>query len=60
MITVKKVLDRAFRYNNAKNNELLQETALYIRQRLELEKVNQKPAAFLKTILRDYVALTRS
>jgi hypothetical protein len=60
MITVKKVLDRAFRYKNAKNNQLLQETAVHIRQRLELEKVDQKPAAFLKTILRDYVALTRS
>lgn len=60
MITVKKVLDRAFRYSNSKNKDLLRETAFHIRQRLDLEQVDQKPAAFLKTILRDYVALTRS
>lgn len=60
MLTIKRVLDRAFRYNNSTNKALLRDTAMHIRQRLQLEKVDEKPAAFLKSVLRDYVTLTRS
>jgi uncharacterized RDD family membrane protein YckC len=60
MLTVKAVLDRYARYGNSAHARLIAETAKRCAKVLELGEVPEKKREFLKTLIKDYIVLTRS
>lgn len=59
MLLVKKVIQRYQRYRNRAHSEAVVQTVERISELLELEEVPKKKIAFLKTVLKDYIVLTR-
>jgi uncharacterized RDD family membrane protein YckC len=59
MLFIKTVLDRQRKYPNAAHEQAIENLALHLRDLLELERPNTTDQDFLKTLLRDYIVLTR-
>lgn len=60
MLTVKAVLDRHARYHNESHAILLESTAERCGKVLELNAIPENRIEFLRTLIKDYIVLTRS
>lgn len=60
MLTVKNVIDRFERFHNAAHRSLLQRTAEKCGEVLGLAQLPENKVDFLKTIIKDYIVVTRS
>ncbi|HYG39705.1 MAG TPA: RDD family protein [Cytophagales bacterium] len=59
LILVKNVIERARKYANPAHEMAVQETADNLRSRLEIPNLPQNNIEFLKTLIKDYIVLTR-
>jgi len=59
MLTIKQVISRYQTYRNDAHQKALQETVLRVRQILDIQEKPSDPVEFLRTLLRDYIVLTR-
>lgn len=59
MLLIKSTLNRAQRYNNEINQQLVRDLAHQIASRLELLPQSLPPKSFLQTLIKDYIVLTR-
>ncbi|UKN00746.1 RDD family protein [Paracrocinitomix mangrovi] len=59
MILIKNAITRVKKYPNEPHKELVRELAKKAAEELNLEEVPQKKLTFLKTLLQDYIVLTR-
>lgn len=59
MILIKNVINRVQKYPNEPHKQLVRELALKASQQLNLAEVPEKKLSFLKTLLQDYIVLTR-
>lgn len=59
MLVLKQVIERAEKYNNPATEEALIEAANIVRQRMGIQENFYNYRKFLKTVLTDYVVLTR-
>lgn len=59
MILIKNAITRVKKYPNEPHKELVRELAKRAANELNLEEVPQKKLTFLKTLLQDYIVLTR-
>ena len=60
MLTVKSVIDRYHKYHNNAHRQLLELTAQRCGEVLELHELPDDSFTFLRTVLRDYIVITRS
>jgi uncharacterized RDD family membrane protein YckC len=60
MLTVKAVLDRYGKYHNEAHKNLLTTTANRCGEVLELERIPDDTIEFLRTLIKDYIVITRS
>lgn len=60
MLTVKSLIDRHNKYHNASHNHLIEVSAQRVAQVLGIDSVPENKSEFLKTVLRDYIVITRS
>src|SRR5690606_28870911 len=60
MLLLKNALDRAKKYPNEKHREILSTISNQIRNMLNIKTESQEDEKFLKTVLQDYIVLTRS
>lgn len=60
MLTIKSLIDRQNRYKNSTYQSLISEAAEKCASVLRLSKIPRDRVSFLKTILRDYIVITRS
>ncbi|MFT5596788.1 MAG: putative RDD family membrane protein YckC [Flammeovirgaceae bacterium] len=60
MLTVKAVLDRYAKYRNKAHLTLLENTANQCGQVLELNEIPENRIEFLRTLIKDYIVITRS
>jgi uncharacterized RDD family membrane protein YckC len=60
MLTVKAVLDRYAKYRNKAHLTLLENTASRCGNVLELKQVPENKIEFLRTLIKDYIVITRS
>lgn len=59
MLLVKSVVSRYQTYRNAAHREAVEELVGLLRRQLDIEEVPADKIAFLKTLIRDYIVLTR-
>ncbi|MEX1002524.1 MAG: RDD family protein [Crocinitomicaceae bacterium] len=59
MILIKNAISRVKKYPNEPHKELIRELAAKAAEELNLPEVPQKKLTFLKTLLQDYIVLTR-
>ena len=59
MLLIKSVITRVTRYNNLAHQQLLQELVDNLTHQLELNTKPRNNVEFLKTLIRDYIVLTR-
>ena len=59
MLTIKVALDRFRQYNNAAHAEVIDELSENLAKRLGVEKIPGSRVTFLKTLVSDYIVLTR-
>lgn len=59
MLQLKKLVDRFYQYRNKAHNALVNETARQIAAKMGVKIKEEKPELFLKTVIRDFVVLTR-
>jgi hypothetical protein len=59
MVFIKSVIVRAEKYRNQAHDEAVIELTEHLRERLEIEKMPANRLDFLRTLLKDYVVLTR-
>ncbi len=59
MITIKSVVDRYTKYRNKAHRETIIELIKFVQERLELKELPKNKVEFLKTVIRDYIVLTR-
>ena len=59
MILIKNAITRVKKYPNEPHKQLIRELAARAATELKLEEVPQKKLTFLKTLLQDYIVLTR-
>lgn len=60
MLLIKNAIDRVRRFPNKKHKKLVVELARKSQQHLSIENVPKNKLSFLKTLLQDYIVLTRS
>ena len=60
MLTIKSLLDRQSKYKNTAHKKLIAEAAQRCATVLQLSAVPNDKTTFLKTLLRDYIVITRS
>jgi len=60
MLTVKAVLDRFSRFGNRSHRDLIGRTAKRCAEVLELTAVPEDQEGFLRTLIKDYIVITRS
>lgn len=60
MLTVKAVLDRYDKYRNESHHKLLETTASRCGEVLELDEIPKNRIEFLRTLIKDYIVITRS
>jgi len=59
MLKIKRLVDRFFSFNNEAHRLLILDTAQGIANKMGVKIKEPKPELFLKTLIRDYVVLTR-
>ncbi len=59
MILIKNAITRVKKYPNEPHKQLVRELAIRAAEELKLDEVPQKKLTFLKTLLQDYIVLTR-
>ncbi len=59
MILIKNAITRVKKFPNEPHKQLIRELAAKAAEELKLEEVPQKKLSFLKTLLQDYIVLTR-
>lgn len=59
MILIKNAISRVKKYPNEPHKQLVRDLAQKASEELDLEEVPQKKLTFLKTLLQDYIVLTR-
>jgi len=59
MLTIKVAIDRYRQYPNAAHAEIIEELSTVLASRLDLEEIPADKVAFLKTLLSDYIVMTR-
>ena len=59
MLQLKKLVDRFYLYRNDAHKFLVEETASKIASKMGVKIAEDKPELFLKTVIRDFVVLTR-
>lgn len=59
MILLKEVMDKSLKYKNKGHNEALEAAAQMVKLRLNLDKIPADRVAFLRTLIKDFVALSR-
>ena len=59
MILIKNAINRVKRYPNDAHKDLVRELAKRAADELNLDEVPKKKLTFLKTLLQDYIVLTR-
>lgn len=59
MILIKNAISRVKKYPNEPHKQLVRDLASKAAEELDLEEVPQKKLTFLKTLLQDYIVLTR-
>jgi hypothetical protein len=59
MILIKNAITRVKKYPNEPHKQLIRDLASKAAEELKLEEVPQKKLTFLKTLLQDYIVLTR-
>lgn len=59
MLLFKEVIDRYQKYKNDAHEQALVDVAYFLRDRLGLDKVPVDKELFVRTVIKDYVALTR-
>jgi uncharacterized RDD family membrane protein YckC len=59
MILIKNAISRVQKYPNEPHKQLVRELAIKAAQELKLAEVPEKKLTFLKTLLQDYIVLTR-
>lgn len=59
MLLIKSIVSRAKKYNNAAHKEVLQDLVKSLIQKLEINTKPRNHVEFLKTLIRDYIVLTR-
>src|SRR5690554_1359838 len=60
MLTVKSLIVRHNKYHNASHHHLVEVAAQRIAQVLGIDSIPENKSEFLKTVLRDYIVITRS
>jgi len=59
MILLKEVMDKSLKYKNSGHDEALENAAQMVKTRLNLDKIPNDRITFLRTLIKDYVALSR-
>ena len=59
MILIKNAINRVKKYPNEPHKQLIRDLAARAAEELKLEEVPEKKLSFLKTLLQDYIVLTR-
>jgi uncharacterized RDD family membrane protein YckC len=59
MLLLKEVLDRYNRYDNKAHSDALHEAVYKVMHRLGMNKIPEDKIGFIKTLIKDYVALSR-
>ncbi len=59
MLVVKNVIDRAKKYPNTAHREAVNDLVEVLRERLNITEQITEPIAFLRTVINDYIVLTR-
>lgn len=59
MLLIKEVMDRYQKYPNDAQFEAMDETLAILRDKLDISEIPPDHAAFLRTLIKDYVALSR-
>lgn len=59
VVTIKQTLVRAKKYNNQAHREAVNQLVNKLKAILDIEKVDQTSAEFLRTLIKDYIVLTR-
>jgi uncharacterized RDD family membrane protein YckC len=59
MLFIKNALDRYMRYSNTAHQEVLEELTKHICQKLDIRDIPRDKVKFLKTLINDYIVLTR-
>jgi uncharacterized RDD family membrane protein YckC len=59
MLYVKNVLERYYKYPNSKHRELMEELSRLVCQQLKIDNPPKDIKSFFKTLLQDYIILTR-
>jgi uncharacterized RDD family membrane protein YckC len=59
MLVVKSVIERVRQYPNDAHRLALTETSLALKKRLSLDEVKEEEIEFLRTLIKDYIVLTR-
>ncbi|MBK7443664.1 MAG: RDD family protein [Bacteroidetes bacterium] len=59
MLLLKEVMDKSLKYRNDSHEEALEQACQLVKQRLHLEKIPADRATFIRTLIKDYVALSR-
>ena len=59
VVTIKQTLVRAKKYNNEAHREAVHHLVNKLKAMLDIEKVDQPSAEFLRTLIKDYIVLTR-
>lgn len=59
MLLIKSIVSRAKRYNNPAHQEVLQDLVKKLVEKLEIDTKPRNHIEFLKTLIRDYIVLTR-
>jgi hypothetical protein len=59
MLLLKEVMDKSLKYRNDSHEEALETACQLVKQRLNLEKIPADRTSFIRTLIKDYVALSR-
>ena len=59
MLLLKEVMDKSLKYQNDSHEEALEIACQLVKQRLNLEKIPADRTSFIRTLIKDYVALSR-
>ena len=59
MLLLKEVMDKSLKYQNDSHEEALETACQLVKQRLNLEKIPADRTSFIRTLIKDYVALSR-
>ena len=59
MLLIKSMINRYKDYGNVAHQEVVKETVAHLEKILQISKRQEDEIGFLKTLIRDYIVLTR-